>query len=176
MGAPMERSASGTGNQRAAAKDGTEKKRSRAPNSNAAAARKKYVSGQFTPKTHSANTASLLPQAECHIQCWIARPGPLTSYRNIQCPTRSCKPRPEHCPATVVTSSAECWSNKQCPPTTVVLDFQPPCSRECFKALRCQVYTPRHIFRQKRSRKWRWKPGLQWRGRCTSSHCGSPTR
>ncbi|KAJ5388342.1 Zinc finger PHD-finger [Penicillium cosmopolitanum] len=41
MGAPMERSASGTGNQRASAKDGTEKKRSRAPNSNAAAARKK---------------------------------------------------------------------------------------------------------------------------------------
>jgi hypothetical protein len=42
-GAPMERTASGTGGQRGANKDGAEKKRSRAPNSNAAAARKKYV-------------------------------------------------------------------------------------------------------------------------------------
>jgi hypothetical protein len=42
-GAPMERSASGTGGQRGANKDGAEKKRSRAPNPNAAAARKKYV-------------------------------------------------------------------------------------------------------------------------------------
>ncbi|CEO60111.1 hypothetical protein PMG11_04752 [Penicillium brasilianum] len=40
-GAPMERSASGTGGQRGANKDGAEKKRSRAPNPNAAAARKK---------------------------------------------------------------------------------------------------------------------------------------
>lgn len=46
-GAPMERSASGTGGQRGANKDGAEKKRSRAPNPNAAAARKKYV--QFVP-------------------------------------------------------------------------------------------------------------------------------
>jgi hypothetical protein len=42
-GAPMERSASGTGGQRGANKDGAEKKRSRAPNPNAVAARKKYV-------------------------------------------------------------------------------------------------------------------------------------
>lgn len=42
-GAPMERSASGTGGQRGANKDGAEKKRSRAPNPNAAVARKKYV-------------------------------------------------------------------------------------------------------------------------------------
>ncbi|KAJ5905432.1 uncharacterized protein N7473_002348 [Penicillium subrubescens] len=40
-GAPMERSASGTGGQRGANKDGAEKKRSRAPNPNAVAARKK---------------------------------------------------------------------------------------------------------------------------------------
>ncbi|KAK5797714.1 hypothetical protein VI817_004005 [Penicillium citrinum] len=38
---PMDRSASGAGSQRASAKDGTEKKRARAPNSNSAAARKK---------------------------------------------------------------------------------------------------------------------------------------
>ncbi|KAJ5168225.1 Zinc finger PHD-finger [Penicillium canariense] len=41
VGAPMERSASGAGGQRAANKDGAEKKRSRAPNPNAVAARKK---------------------------------------------------------------------------------------------------------------------------------------
>ncbi|KAJ5089435.1 Zinc finger PHD-finger [Penicillium argentinense] len=41
MGAPMERSASGTGSQRVSSKDGAEKKRSRAPNANAAVARKK---------------------------------------------------------------------------------------------------------------------------------------
>lgn len=39
----MERSASGTGGQRVSSKEGAEKKRSRAPNPNAAAARKKYV-------------------------------------------------------------------------------------------------------------------------------------
>jgi hypothetical protein len=160
MGASMERSASGTGNQRASAKDGTEKKRSRAPNSTAAAARKKYVSGQIILNTHKANCASLLPQAECHIQCRIARPGPLTSHRNIQCPARSCKSRPQRSPPTVFTSPAECWSNKQCPPTAVILDFQPPCSRECSKAIRNQIYAPRHIFRQKRNSEWRWKPGL----------------
>lgn len=135
MGAPMERSASGTGNQRASAKDGTEKKRSRAPNSTTAAARKKYVPNQVTPNTHKANCLSLLPQAKCHIQCWIARVGPLTSYRNIQCPARSCKPRPQHSPTTVFTSSAECWSNKRCPPAASVLDFQPTCPRECLKAI-----------------------------------------
>jgi hypothetical protein len=42
-GVPMERSASSTGGQRGANKDGAEKKRSRAPNPTAAAARKKYV-------------------------------------------------------------------------------------------------------------------------------------
>lgn len=43
IGAPMERSASGAGGQRAPNKDAAEKKRSRAPNASGAAARKKYV-------------------------------------------------------------------------------------------------------------------------------------
>lgn len=43
IGTPMERSASGTGSQRVSSKDAPEKKRSRAPNPNTAAARKKYV-------------------------------------------------------------------------------------------------------------------------------------
>lgn len=43
MGTPMDRTASGAGSQRVSSKDGAEKKRSRAPNPNAAAARKKYV-------------------------------------------------------------------------------------------------------------------------------------
>lgn len=43
VGMPMERSASGAGSQRVSSKEGGEKKRSRAPNTNAAAARKKYV-------------------------------------------------------------------------------------------------------------------------------------
>ncbi|KAJ5666018.1 uncharacterized protein N7477_008466 [Penicillium maclennaniae] len=41
MGTPMERTASGAGSQRVSSKDGAEKKRSRAPNPNAVAARKK---------------------------------------------------------------------------------------------------------------------------------------
>jgi hypothetical protein len=65
-GAPMERSASGTGGQRGANKDGAEKKRSRAPNPNAAAARKKYVypipmpllaSDHFISRTTAASNA-----------------------------------------------------------------------------------------------------------------------
>lgn len=48
-GAPMERSASGIGGQRGANKDGAEKKRSRAPNPNATAARKKFV--HFIPSS-----------------------------------------------------------------------------------------------------------------------------
>jgi len=43
IGTSMERTVSGAGNQRVSSKDGAEKKRSRAPNPNAAAARKKYV-------------------------------------------------------------------------------------------------------------------------------------
>lgn len=43
IGTPMERTVSGAGSQRVSSKDGAEKKRSRAPNPNAAAARKKYV-------------------------------------------------------------------------------------------------------------------------------------
>ncbi|KAJ5133616.1 hypothetical protein N7526_004981 [Penicillium atrosanguineum] len=52
MGTPMERSASGAGSQRVLSKDGAEKKRSRAPNPNAAAARKKYVYSS-TPMTRT---------------------------------------------------------------------------------------------------------------------------
>ena len=43
MGTPMERTASGATSQRASAKDGVEKKRSRAPNSGTSGARKKYA-------------------------------------------------------------------------------------------------------------------------------------
>jgi hypothetical protein len=43
MGTPMERTASGATSQRASAKDGVEKKRSRAPNAGTTAARKKYA-------------------------------------------------------------------------------------------------------------------------------------
>ncbi|KAJ5777789.1 hypothetical protein N7520_001035 [Penicillium odoratum] len=43
MGAPMERTASGAGSQRALNKDGVEKKRSRAPNAGTTAARKKTI-------------------------------------------------------------------------------------------------------------------------------------
>jgi hypothetical protein len=51
---PMERSASGAQSQRAANKDTAEKKRSRAPNSTAAA-RKKYALPCFTPAMHQTN-------------------------------------------------------------------------------------------------------------------------
>lgn len=43
IGTPMERTTSGAGSQRVSSKDGAEKKRSRAPNPNAVAARKKYA-------------------------------------------------------------------------------------------------------------------------------------
>lgn len=69
-GAPMERSVSGTGGQRGANKDGAEKKRSRAPNPNAAAARKKYV----------------ISISRCpHMQLTISSPGP-PSLRTLDRP------------------------------------------------------------------------------------------
>lgn len=61
MGATMERSASGTGSQRAPNKDGGEKKRSRAPNATTAAARKKYVIAHNTSSLKIINHLFLGP-------------------------------------------------------------------------------------------------------------------
>lgn len=73
MGTPMERTGSGATSQRASAKDGAEKKRSRVPNPNAAAARKKYVSSQLYPMTHIANGVSSsgpTPHPMLDHPCW----------------------------------------------------------------------------------------------------------
>lgn len=69
---PMDRSASGAGSQRAGNKDPAEKKRSRAPNSTAAA-RKKYVPFNCAYHYHSANVipGPILPML--HRQFWPRR-------------------------------------------------------------------------------------------------------
>jgi hypothetical protein len=93
IGAPMERTASGAGSQRVSSKDGAEKKRSRAPNPNAAAARKRYVrplysnEPQLTPwprtnATSNAGSPVLAPSpliGTFNAPRGAASPGPNTS-------------------------------------------------------------------------------------------------
>lgn len=76
MGAPMERTASGAGNQRASAKDGTEKKRSRAPNSAVTAARKKYVHKRLCLSLCKANLLFPRPNAASNAGSPVLAPSP----------------------------------------------------------------------------------------------------
>ncbi|KAJ5679494.1 Zinc finger PHD-finger [Penicillium macrosclerotiorum] len=95
MGAPMERSASGTGSQRASNKDGAEKKRSRAPNPNAAAARKKYVPCSGLDIVDSTNL--FLPTrttAASNAGSPILAPSPLVGTFNTQRGAASPGPNP----------------------------------------------------------------------------------
>lgn len=138
MGATMERSASGTGSQRAPNKDGGEKKRSRAPNATAAAARKKYV---IAHNTSSLNIIDLFFQDQC-FQRWVTCFGSLTSYRDLQRPAWCRKPRAQHFTSTIFSDAAECWTGEQFPTATLLFCLQSHwptqflyvCPRACFTA------------------------------------------
>lgn len=123
MGTPMERTASGATSQRASAKDGVEKKRSRAPNAGTTGARKKYASPIDSP-VPSVSFLTLLSQDQCHFQCRITCHGSLTSYRNLQCPTWSCKPRTKPSTPAILSNSADCRTDQQCPTKAVIICVQ----------------------------------------------------
>lgn len=115
IGAPMERSASGAGGQRAPNKDAAEKKRSRAPNASGATARKKYVF-LVTKKPFRLLT---LFQDQRYIQCYLASFGSLASYWHIQCPTDCCKPGAQYVAAAIFSGPAERRTDKHLPTATL---------------------------------------------------------
>lgn len=171
-GAPMERSASGTGGQRGANKDGAEKKRSRAPNPNAAAARKKYVyllpipwlaSDHFIFRTTGASNAGspvLAPSPLIgtfnNTPRGAASPGPNTSRpqssraQQNAGQTSNARQRPSSSASNRVGQANSCMF--PCPRTLCLLFFPDPTSfqpnRQSPELLRASRSKPKSPFQQ----------------------------
>lgn len=117
---PMERSASGTGSQRMSSKEGAEKKRSRAPNPHAAAARKKYV----CPRCAVDLKLTVTQDQRC-LQRWLPGVGTLPSYRNLQCAAGCRQPRAQPIASTIFSGSAEYGTGQQLETATVIVCLKP---------------------------------------------------
>ncbi|KAJ5570108.1 uncharacterized protein N7459_009538 [Penicillium hispanicum] len=94
IGAPMERSASGPAGQRATAKDAGEKKRSRAPNAGAAAARKRYVYGFVYSRRIVTNSFFSRGNATSNAGSPVLAPSPLIGTFNAPRGAASPGPNP----------------------------------------------------------------------------------